>query len=114
MDNIIIAIIGSGALSALIAGIFNLIINRRGRLGAIESELKQTNEELKLIKKDGVRTQLLVLISDYPNEKQEILKLAEYYFVTLHGNWYATALFNDWLIKNEIASPAWFQGLKGD
>ena len=112
MDNIILAIIGSGALSALVAGIFNLIINRKGRLGIIEGKIDQLTKRQEYSEKDALRTQLLLMMSDYPDERQEIMRLAERYFSPppkgLAGNWYATALFNKWLIKNKIAKPEWF------
>ena len=109
MDGIIIAVIGSGALSALIAGIFNLLISRKGRLSQIEGQLKEIDKKLIQTEKDELRTQLLLMISDYPHEKQEILRLAEHYFGDLHGNWYATTIFNSWLEQNCIARPEWFR-----
>ena len=109
MDGIIIAVIGSGALSALIAGIFNLLISRKGRLSQIEGQLKEIDKKLIQTEKDELRTQLLLMISDYPHEKQEILRLAEHYFGDLHGNWYATTIFNSWLEQNSIARPEWFR-----
>lgn len=109
MDNIILAIIGSGTLSALIAGIFNLIVNRKGRLGAIEGKLNSIEQNQELAEKDALRTQLLLMLSEYPDEVQEILRLAEHYFRDLKGNWYATVLFNKWLIQKQIAKPEWFK-----
>ena len=109
MDNVIVAIIGSGTLSALIAGIFNLIVNRKGRLGAIEGKLNSIEQNQGIAEKDALRTQLLLMMSDYPDEVQEILRLAERYFKDLNGDWYATVLFNKWLIRKQIAKPEWFK-----
>lgn len=106
---IVYAVLGSGALSAIIAGIFNLAVNRKGRLGAIEGKLTQISEKMATVERDELRTQLLLLLSDYPHETQEIMKLAEHYFRDLKGNWYATSLFNNWLIQNNIARPEWFK-----
>jgi hypothetical protein len=106
--SIAIAIIGSGALSALVAGIFNLIVNRKGRLAAIEHTLAEINEKLEVAEKDQVRTQLLLMLANYMLETQEIMKIGEHYFKDLHGDWYATSLFNKWLTENHIASPEWF------
>ena len=103
-----LAIIGSGALSALVSGVFNLIINRKGRFAEIEKRLDRIDNKQDISEKDSCRTQLLLLMSDYPNDVQEILKLAEYYFKVLHGDWYATTLFNAYLIQNNIAQPQWF------
>ena len=56
-----------------------------------------------------MRSQLLMMIADYPEENTEILKLAEHYFSDLHGNWTATAIFNKWLERCEVAKPEWFK-----
>lgn len=108
VTTIIVAVVGSGALSAAIAGIFNLILSRKGRLAKIESELGKINERLINAEKDILRTQLLLLMSDYPLENQEIMKLAEHYFKDLKGNWYASTLFDRWLTQNHIPMPKWF------
>lgn len=62
-----------------------------------------TNDKLDNIstKIDGIelnstRNQLLTLMSDYPDNESEILKVADYYFNTLHGDWYMTDLFTKW------------------
>lgn len=94
-----VAIIGSGALSALISGIFGLIQNRKSKF----------RKQLERLEKDSLRTQILVMMSDYPNEKQEMLTLAERYFDQLKGDWYLTSLFNEWLIKSGTTPPTWFK-----
>lgn len=108
LQTIVISVIGSGALAALISGIFSLVLNRKGRLAKIEGTLDMITEKLIMTEKNVLRTQLLLLLSDYPEERQEIMKLAEHYFKDQHGNWYMTSLFNTWLIKNNIARPEWF------
>ena len=117
METIIVAILGSGALSALISGIFNLINNSKARKKEISDQLIIINNRLGKIEdnqlkeeKDQLRTQLLLMISDYPDEKAEILTLAEHYFTPpISGNWYCTSLFNRWLEANGIAKPEWFK-----
>ena len=99
VTEIIIAIIGSGALSAIIAGIFNLINNRREKL----------DKRFKMFEKDILRTQMLLMLKEFPEEKSEILKLAQHYFGDLNGNWYLTTVFNHWLERNNIAKPEWFK-----
>ena len=49
----------------------------------------------------------------YPEEKTEIMKLAEHYFKPksqggLEGDWYMTGIFNKWLTDNNIGKPEWF------
>lgn len=107
-EAIVIAIIGSGVLSTVVSAIVTALSNRKSRLKKIESELESINEKLAKNEKDTLRTQLLLLISDYPDEKTEIMTLAEHYFGNLHGNWYLTSLFNHWIKKNSIAEPEWF------
>lgn len=108
--DVVTAIIGSGALSALIAGVFNLVLNRKGRLAKIEASLDAINKQLNRSERDSCRTQLLLLLSDYPEERNEIMTLAGHYFGDLKGNWYMTTIFNDFIEKNGIAKPEWFKG----
>lgn len=58
------------------------------------------------------RLQLMVLIADYPRKVDEILKLAEHYFVELRGNSFLKELFADWLKSQNIQEPEWFINLK--
>ena len=71
---------------------------------------KLSDIEKKLItsEKDTLRTQLLIMLSDYPEETQEIMTIAQHYFGDLKGDWYATSLFNRWITEREVAEPAWF------
>ena len=57
---------------------------------------------------------MLVMMSDYPDEKSEIMTLAEHYFKDLKGNWYLTDLFDKWLSAHHIARPQWFKGGEED
>ena len=45
---------------------------------------------------DATRSQLLALMSDYPDNESEILKVADYYFNVLGGDWCMTDLFTKW------------------
>lgn len=58
------------------------------------------------------RLQLMVLIADYPRKVDEILKLAEHYFVELKGNSFLKELFADWLKSQNIQEPEWFDLIK--
>lgn len=116
MHDIIIAVIGCGLLNVLATAIISAVNNRKSRLKTIEGQLEEVNKRLddvddKLIKceKDSLRTQLLLMISDYPDNIEGIMAVGERYFGGLHGNWYATALFNQWLELKEIAKPEWFK-----
>lgn len=76
--------------------------------GEVIKKVEELEKNQKTAEKDALRTQLLLMIADYPEEKTEILKLSEYYFSNLHGNWTATAIFNSWLEKYNVARPEWF------
>lgn len=93
-----VAILGSGTLGILISKVFDLFLNRKGSI----------RKQLERLEKDSLRTQLLVMMSDYPTEVQEILTLGERYFCQLKGDWYLTSLFNKWLEKTHTTSPTWF------
>ena len=113
MQTIILAIIGSGALSTLISAIITAVSNRKGRLSKIEEKVDKISEAQKVAEKDALRTQLIMMIASYPNENTDILRLAEYYFDGLHGNWTATAIFNRWLTEYcEGVKPEGFRGEK--
>ena len=95
MTQIIIAIIGSGALSTVLSMI----------VGAFQRKSK-----LRKLEKDTVRLQLLFLMYIMPDEKQEVMTLGQYYFETLKANWYLSSLFDRWLKSNSLERPTWFKG----
>ena len=68
---------------------------------------KNLKGSLKKLEKDGLRTQLLLLILMQSDEQTEILKIAEHYFVKLKGNWYMTSVFSKWC-KSRGLKPEWF------
>lgn len=94
---ILIAVLGSTALSSLI----QFFINRH-------DSKKNVKGKLITLEKDVLRTQLLLLILLRPAEQQEILTVGEHYFKELHGDWYMTSIFNKWLLESAIAEPEWF------
>lgn len=105
---VVISVLGSGAFATLVTAIINAINGRRSKLKGIEAQLGKIEERLVISEKDALRTQLLIMISDYPEERQEIMTIAQHYFGDLHGDWYATTLFNRWITENDIAEPSWF------
>lgn len=98
IENILLAVLSCGNLFLLI----KFLIERHDRN-------KGVDERLDKLEKDGLRTQMLLLILMQPEEQTEILKIAEYYFKTLQGDWYMTSIFNKWLVTNKIAKPEWFK-----
>lgn len=97
VTTIVVAILASNALFAFL----QFLITRH-------DTKKNVKGKLKTLEKDGLRTQLLLLILMQPDEQQEILTLAEHYFKDLRGNWYMTSIFNKWLQKSDVAKPEWF------
>lgn len=104
-----------GVLGILITKIFDLILERkkikegsRKELNEIKEQLNNLKDQLKLQEKDSLRTQLMVMIKDFPDETSDILRLAEYYFTTLGGNWVLTDIFSNWALKNNVTTPSWF------
>lgn len=73
-----------------------------------EHEDENLKNRLEILEKDGLRTQLLLLILLNSGEQAEILRVAEHYFKDLQGNWYMTSIFNKWLESEAVASPEWF------
>ena len=95
--DILIAVLGSG-------GFFSFLTYLLAR----HDKLTRMAKQLAKLERDGCRTQMLVLMSDYPQEKAELLTLAEHYFCDLGGNWYMTSIFKDWLDNNGMQHPTWF------
>lgn len=62
------------------------------------------------IRKDTLRIQLSQYIKDQPDNIDTILKLAETYFVKLHGDWYMTSEFNKWAKSHDIVVPPIISG----
>ena len=92
---VIIAILGSGAFFSFLQFIITRHDLRKGWTA-----------------QNVDRLQLMVLIADYPRKVDEILKLAEHYFVELRGNSFLKELFTDWLASQNIEKPEWFINLK--
>lgn len=104
-----------GLLGILVTKIFDLISERKKikedgkkELKEIREELKNLKYQLKIQEKDSLRTQLMVMIKDFPDETSDILRLAEYYFTTLGGNWVLTDIFSTWALENNVTTPTWF------
>lgn len=102
--DLLIAILGGGNLLLFI----KFLIERYDKKKS--EDIKGT---LKKLEKDGLRTQLLLMILLRPQEKKEILTLGQRYFVKppngLGGNWYMTDVFDKWLEEECDSRPQWFK-----
>lgn len=96
-ENILIAILGGGNLLLFI----KFLIERHDQKSGIGATLRK-------LEKDGLRTQLLLLILMRPEEESEILKIAEHYFIKLKANWYMTSIFKKWCDERGL-EPDWFE-----
>ena len=103
-DTILIAVI-SAFTSGGVLSFAQFLISRHDDKEGIKSTLKK-------LEKDGLRTQLLLMILLRPEEKKEILTLGERYFSKppkgLDGNWYMTDMFKKWLKQGSHSNPEWF------
>ena len=107
-ETILIAVI-SAMTSGGVLGFVQFLIKRKDDKEQ-RAEDKQDDDikgTLKKLEKDGLRTQLLLLLLLQPDEETEILKIAEHYFVKLKGNWYMTSMFSKWC-KTRDLRPEWF------
>ena len=87
-------------VTALIgSGLIQFFVNRRDAKKGIAAQ----NHD---------RTQLMLLMADYPRKADEILELAKHYFVVLKGNSFVKNLFSDWLKSQNIDEPEWFKEAK--
>lgn len=100
---IIIAIISSTAVATLI----QFFVTRHDNKKSLAKRLDK-------LERDGLRTQLLLLILMRPEESREILTIGEHYFKDLKGDWYMTSIFNRWVEEMGMAEPEWFQGGKNE
>lgn len=109
-ENIILGILGSGNVILFIKFLIERADKKKEKQE--ESKLSSIINRLITLEKDVLRTQLLVLILMRPEEKQEILTIAERYFKKLQGDWYMTSIFNKWLTVSDVAEPEWFDSDK--
>lgn len=110
---ILVALLGSSGLVGGIFSVINTILSRKAaksdKQKEIEAKLNELDKRSIKNEHDAVRLQMLVLFADYPDDTQEILRVAEHYFSEIKGNWYMTSIFNKWLESKDIAKPEWFK-----
>ncbi len=107
-EALIIAILGSGVMSAIVSSITTLIVKAMDKKNSDQDRLETLEKKMSKAELDSVRLQMMVLMSDFPDDKQEILRVAQHYFKDLGGNWFMTSMFYNWLEQNDIAEPEWF------
>lgn len=105
---VILAVLGSSALFTFVQFLIQRRDDRKGKGAEISTAIQDIKSRLDKQERDSCRTQMLLLMSDYPEEKAELLLLAQHYFADLKGDWYMSGLFNRWLESNKIGKPEWF------
>lgn len=66
------------------------------------AKLDTISAQMTELKLSTTRSQLLTLMKNYPDNEEEIMKVAKYYFNDLDGDWYMTSLFIEWGEKEGI------------
>lgn len=111
--NTIGTLLGNAGLMAAVVALVEYLIKRhdakKGKMAEIETKIDKIDTRLGKTEKDELRTQLLLMISDYSENAEGILAIGQRYFGELHGNWYATSIFNQWLEETGTAKPEWFK-----
>lgn len=105
---VIVAAIGSVGLFNLIQFLISRKDKKNDALEGIRKDITEIKKGIVIAEKDNCRTQMLVLMADYPLQEEEMLRLAQHYFEDLDGDWYMTSLFGKWLNLNHIERPKWF------
>ena len=113
---IMIALLSSGVLSTLITAVFQYLQTKKSKKDGMESKVDDIiadQEKIMASQKrhegDIVRVELKRMIADFPDDDNDILRLAEHYFHDLHGNWVMDAIFKKWLSDRHLELPNWFE-----
>ena len=96
ITTVVVAVLASNGLFAFIQYFITRHDSRKNVSGRLDK-----------LEKDGLRTQLLLMIFFKPDDQTEILKIAEHYFVKLKANWYMTSIFKAWCDEKGL-KPEWF------
>lgn len=101
-------VLGSGAATAIVQAVIATRQKKYEKKDETARRLEDLEEKALKAEKDSVRLQLLILISDYPDDTAEILTAAKHYFGELKADWYLTSIFNRYLEERSIGKPDWF------
>ena len=104
-EKVLLAILGTGNVLLFVQFLIDRHDRKKER--AEEDKIGGIKERLLTLEKDGLRTQLLLMILLKPEEQTEILKIAEHYFVKLKANWYMTGISKKWCDGHGL-EPEWF------
>lgn len=83
-----------GVIGAALLGVGSWVVTNINK--GVSDKLDTIIDKVDTAEENATRSQLLTLMSDYPDNESEILKVAQYYFKDLNGDWYMTSLFTKW------------------
>lgn len=111
---IVLAAFASTGLFGFVQFLVKRHDDKRGKAKQLADSIESLKKKIDRQERDSCRTQLLLLMSDFPDNSDEILKVAEHYFKDLSANWYMTSLFGTWCKRRGIELPSWAMRLRED
>ena len=100
MVQIWVAII-TAIISPILLFVLQVIRDRRG----INKEIKEMREELKVVRLESLRHELLFMLEHHPEDEQSIMKIHDKY-TSKGGNSYVHEYFLDWLNSRKKVKKA--------
>lgn len=76
-----------------------------GQLSEVAQDVEVNSANLKDIRLDTLRTQLLLYMYHEPHEHHTILEIAKVYFVDCGGDWVMTDRFKKWAKEEGVEIP---------
>ena len=80
---------------------------KKGKVKQLTDSIESLKKKIDRQERDTCRTQLLLLMSDFPENIDEILRVGQNYFKDLDGDWYLTSLFASFCKKHNVVLPTW-------
>ena len=114
MMEVVLAAFTSTGLFGLIQFFVTRHDQKQGTAKQLSDSIESLKKKIDRQERDSCRTQLLLLMSDFPENVDEILKIGQHYFQDLKANWYMSTLFAKWCKKNNIELPDWAHNIKED
>ena len=109
---IILAAFASSGLFGLIQFLIKRHDEKKGKGKELADSIESLKRKIDIQERDSCRTQLLLLMAIFPDNVDEIMKIAEHYFKDLKANWYLSSMFLKWCKKNNVELPPWAMDLK--
>ena len=122
ITTLIVGVLSSGALVALINNLFQRKRDKESKATGAEAKIDTIVSKVDTIADDQerimkaqhrhemdiLRVELKLMISDFPDQESDILRIGEHYF-TDGGNWVMSSTFLAWLQQRNLPTPPWFR-----